>query len=187
MNKLLKKHIDLIIIVSILLLVSVLLFIFSFTLAYFNNKKEISGQISLGELDYTITVQNLSQNNVLPGDEIETKVNLENKVTGKTNLIPFYFRFKVLNDENNLSNIVQVDIDENFIYDGNFNYYKHKLQFGEKVNLFNKIKISKSLTKENAEDLNIFVLVEAVQSEYDAYKEIFYDAPLEWVQFIENN
>ena len=103
MYNLVKKHKDLVIILIIFFAVLVFMVILSVTFAFFQESKSLSGQITLGELDYTINVNNVSQNLLLPGDNLVVNVNIENSVNGKINLVPFYFRFKILNGENDYS------------------------------------------------------------------------------------
>ena len=47
--------------------------------------------------------------------------------------------------------------------------------------------IDSALTQNESEHFNISITIDAVQSEYDAYKDVFNDAPEEWILFIENN
>lgn len=188
MNKLLKKHKDLVIILTIFMLVLVFMVIISATLSFFNASKQATGDIILGELDYTINVNNISQTLLLPGDDLNVNVNIQNKVENKTNLVPFYFRFKILNGETpyNLS-LVNLITGENYISSGDFYYYKYKLSAGESAKILDRITIDETLTEENILNLDLSILVDAVQSEHGAYKEVFQDAPIEWIEFIENN
>ena len=103
-------------------------------------------------------------------------------------MVPFYFRFKIINgDENYNSNFFSLTTSKDFISDNNFYYYKNKVKFGDKVELIKNLIIDTEFSDQNLKSLNISILVDAVQSEFGGYKEIFYDAPLEWVEFIENN
>ena len=187
MNKLLKKHKDLLIILTIFMLVLVFMVIISATLSFFNTSKKINGEIILGELDYTINVNNISQKLLLPGDDLKVNVNIENKVTNKSNLVSFYFRFKILNGEApyNLS-LVNLIAGENYITSNNFYYYKYKLNAGESTKILDRITIEETLEEENVQNLDLSILIDAVQSEHGAYKEVFQDAPQEWIDFIEN-
>ena len=188
MYNLVKKHKDLVIILIIFFAVLVFMVILSVTFAFFQESKSLSGQITLGELDYTINVNNVSQNLLLPGDNLVVNVNIENSVNGKINLVPFYFRFKILNGENDYSlDLINLIVGEDYILGENFYYYKYKLKQGEKTQILNRITIDKNLKKEDVQDLDLSILVYAVQSEHFAYKEVFLDAPAEWIEFIENN
>ena len=168
------------ILLAILTIVLFFMVIISSTLAYFSKSEKTSGSIQLGELDFNI-VWNMPKRIIMPGDNVSTNVTLENKVQGKENLIPFYYRFQITN-----SNFISLNYDTTkFIYDGNFYYYKFKVQPNENSALFNSFTISKDLR--SSDTLSLGIIVDAVQSEYGAYKEIFTDAPTEWVEFIENN
>lgn len=186
MKKLLNKRKYIIVLLAIIFFL-LFLFIFS-TIAFFSASKKAEGDITLQELDYQILIDNNSKNLIVPGDNLDISVVLENKVENKNNLVPFYFRFKILNglDDYNSSHVTLTTCDD-FVFDNNFFYYKFKLNFQESVEIVKNIILDKNLTQQNVEELNLQILVEAVQSEFDAYKEIFFDAPSEWVEFIENN
>lgn len=188
MIKNISKYKDLIIILSILILIIFFIIFFSTTLSYFKKTNEISGQIQLGELDYTINLNSENDKLYLPGDDVNMDLNIENKVDLKTNLIPFYFRFKIIkgNEDYNLD-FITLHSSEDFILDNNFYYYKYKLNFGDKATLINKIHIDENFTNQDIKEIDLAILVDAVQSEYGAYKEVFDDAPVEWIEFIENN
>lgn len=188
MNNLFSKNRDLIIILFILFLIIFFAILFTETLSFFKSNNEANGIVQLGELDYTINVSNISKNTVMPGDLIELDVNIENKVEGKNNLVPFYFRFKILKGEDDYGlDFIEILSPNNFIKDDNYCYYKYKLLSGQKATLINSIKIDEKFSNQEIDELNLSILIDAVQSEYGAYKEIFPDAPSEWVEFIENN
>lgn len=188
MYKLLKKHKDLVIILTIFMLILVFMVIISITFAFFKTTKNVSGEISLGELDYTINVNNISQTLLLPGDNIEVNVSIENAVKNKKDLVPFYFRFKIINGENDYNlNFINLITGDNYIVGNNFYYYKYKLNYLESAQILDRITIDENLKKEDIQNLDLSILVDAVQSEYFAYKEVFFDAPIEWLEFIENN
>lgn len=188
MNKLLKKHKDLIIILVIFVFVLVFMVIISSTFAYFKNDKNVIGEIKLGELDFEILTDATTFKNLLPGDSVNYNVKIENKVANKKNLVPFYFRFKIANNDNEkFLNLINFNTGINYIKKDNFYYYKNKLNVGESVKLVDKIQINTEMTNKDINAINFIILVEAVQSENGAFKEIFEDAPEEWIEFIENN
>ena len=186
MNKLFNKYKDLTFLFTILFLVSITLVVLSFSIAYFSTNKSASGGITLGELDYEIVVNNIEDKILMPGDNIDVDVTIQNSVNGKKNLVPFYFRYKILNKETDCKFIKPAEITD-FIYDGDFYYYKYKLEKNKSTNLFKKIIVDENLTQQDANDFDLLIYVDAIQSEYGAYKELFPDAPKEWVEFIENN
>ena len=184
----LNKYKDLIILLTIIILLIVFIFLISSTLSYFKKSTQVSGNIQLGELDFTINVSNISNKLYLPGDTVDLNINIENKSGLKTNLVPFYFRFKIIKgDENYKSDYISLTTAQDFITDDNYYYYKNKVFFGDKVELLKNLVIDTRFTDQDIKSLEVYILVDAVQSEYGAYKEIFHDAPLEWVEFIENN
>lgn len=184
MNSFFNKNKDLIYLFSILFLFSIFLVVVSFSIAYFTSIKNITGNIQLGELDFEILVDTKDANNIMPGDELDININVGNKVANKKNLIPFYFRFCFL--DNGIKNIIDFKKNDNFIKDDNYYYYKYKVKVNDTVNLINSIKINESLSQNEVKSLSLEIMVDAVQSEYGAYKEVFKDAPKEWIEFIEN-
>lgn len=176
MNKTKRK--ELLIILIMITCIAMLLIFLGSTFSFFKNEKTAQGQIQLGELDFTIQTSS-NATSIMPGDKVDVLAEISNKVLGKTHLIPFYFRFKLTDSENYEANISA----NNFILgEDNFYYYKYKLLPDKKVQLFSSIKIKESLISENYIDVAIYV--EAVQSEHDAYLEIFDNAPSEWLNFI---
>ena len=183
-----KENRDLILIVGLVVIVLVCFISFSYTIAFFAKSQSKGGIITLGELDFDIELTSQNSTNILPGDTVNVDIFINNAVENKTGLVPFYFRFKILNNNNdyNFFNLV-LENDENFVQKDNFYYYKFKLKPNDKVKVLDAIVIDTSLTQENYEDINLKILVDAVQSEFGAYKEIFPDAPKEWLNFIENS
>lgn len=184
MNSFFNKYKDLIYLFSILFLFSIFLVVVSFSIAYFTSTKNIAGDIQLGELDFEILVDSKNAVNIMPGDKLDININVVNKVANKRNLIPFYFRFCFL--DNNVKNIIDFENDNNFIKDDNYYYYKYKVKVNDTVNLINSIKINELLSQNEVDSLSLEIMVDAVQSEFGAYKEVFNDAPKEWLEFIEN-
>lgn len=184
MTRFINKYKDLIYLFSILILFSIFLVVVSFSLAYFTSSKSASGGIQLGELDFEIKTETIKSTFVMPGDKLNINVSVINKVGNKKNLIPFYFRFCFL--DNKIKNAIDFDCGNNFIKDDNYYYYKYEVKVNENINLVDSIKINEYLTKYETENLSFDIMVDAVQSGNEAYKEIFNDAPKEWLEFIEN-
>jgi len=188
MDKFIKKNKDIIILSIILIILVVFMALTTTTFSYFSKATSAGGQIQLGELDYEIVVNNMPVDKLMPGDDINIDVSVVNAVNGKTNLVPFYFRFKIFNNnENYSSQFITLTSGDNFILDNNYYYYKYKVNSGNSVRLIRNLQIDTALTQEDAENIDIEMLVEAVQSEYGAYEEVFDDAPQAWIDFIENN
>ncbi len=182
-----NKNSEYILLISIIMVAIFSVLILSISVAYFQTKKEIGGEITLGELDYKINVDYDENLLIMPGDDVPMKIFVENKVLGKNNLIPFYFRFKVLNGIDDYDkDLLKIETSD-YIFDNSFFYYKHKVGANETAKLINSIIVPTTLTESQSELFDLKVLVEAVQSENGAYKDVFYDAPSEWVEFIENN
>ena len=100
MLNILKKHYDLTIILSILLVVFIFMVTISYTFAFFFSNKSITGTILLGELDYDVVIVNNQNDIIMPGDNVDVNIKIVNAVNGKSNLVPFYFRFKFLCGDN---------------------------------------------------------------------------------------
>ena len=180
MNNIRKKK-KTIILIQILLCATIFLLLLGITFSYFKKDAKTEGQIQLGELDFTIQTSKISQV-IMPGDNIDLNSQIINKVSGKNKLIPFYFRFKLTDDENYE---VIVNANDYILGNDNFYYCKQKLLPNASQQLFSSLKISENIQK--AISLDVAIYVEAVQSEHQAYLEIFNNAPQEWIDFIENN
>lgn len=176
-----RRKKEIIIIFLIFLSTTFLILLLGSTFSYFKNSKETTGQIQLGELDFTIQTSEVSQF-IMPGDSVNLNSTIINKVNGKTRLIPFYFRFKLTDTQNYEINI---NLNDYILGEDNFYYYKYKLQPNSSQQLFSSLNVNKEI--QSASSLDVAIYVEAVQSEYQAYLEVFKDAPLEWIEFIENN
>lgn len=181
MNKTNKKNKELIILLIIFLSIVSLLLLMGSTFSFFKKESTASGQIQLGELDFTITTSKYNKI-IMPGDLINLTATISNKVEGKTRLIPFYFRFKLTNDE---SCEITPNMDNFILGQDDYYYYKYKLTPDSNQTLFSSIKIYENVS--SASSINISIIIDAVQSEHEAYQEIFENAPSEWVEFIENN
>lgn len=187
MRSILEKNKDFLIILTILLSVAIFFGGLTLTFSYFFSNKTIVGTIKTGELDYEISFGEANTENIMPGDTVEITTKIINKVKGKDNLIPFYFRFKLLNSGTEDKDYLVLKQYDNYIKDGSYFYYKYKVFVNDEVELFDQLSVSTLLTLDKVDDVDLSILVDAVQSEYGAVYEIFYDAPQEWFNFIENN
>lgn len=160
---------------------TILILLLGSTFSYFKKDSAISGQIQLGELDFIVETAS-SQETIMPGDTINLTAEILNKVAGKTRLIPFYFRFKLTDSENYAANI---NSNKYILGEDGFYYYKFKLKPNAKEELFSNLLVGKNITSGKAMDLAIYI--DAVQSDYQAYIDVFENAPPEWIEFIENN
>lgn len=176
-----RKRKELLIILFFLALTTILILLLGTTFSYFKSNRTIQGQIQLGELDFTVETSS-SEKTIMPGDTINVTAKILNKVTGKTRLIPFYFRFKITDSENFNANI---NLNDFILGEDEFYYCKYKILPNANQQLFSTISINKNLTSGSL--INVSIYIEAVQSEYQAYIEVFKNAPLEWIEFIENN
>lgn len=185
MIKIFNKEHDLTMVVAIIAVAFFLIEILTLSIAYFDANKQAGGDIVLGDLDFTINVDYQGENYIFPGDNVDIDISVSNYSDNKKNLVPFYFRFKML-EEQGFCNII-LDNEDNFVIGGDYYYYKYKVEFNKTVKLIKGIYIPTNLTQKQSEDFDLQIVVEAVQSEFGAYKDEFPDAPIEWVTFIENN
>lgn len=186
MNKVLKKHKDLIIIMLFLSIVVVFMVLISLTYSFFAVKNTVKGEIVLGELDFQIISNTSIKEKIMPGDTVKIDLILYNNFPQKNNLIPFYFRFKLLTGDFDRNLIKTSFVENDYIQDNDYYYFKGKVNVNDSVNLIDSLTFDGKMSQIDAKIFDLQVQVEAVQSEYDAYKEIFYDAPTEWVELIEN-
>jgi len=183
-----KKNNEFTLLITIIALAIFIIEILTISFAFFETNTKATGQITLGELDYDIVVNSSLQDKIImPADNVDLNISIINSVDKKSNLIPFYFRFQILNGENKFDkDFVILENDDDFIYDNFYFYYKYKLKFKEEAKLIKQIQIPSYFTELDAQNFDLQLEVDAVQSENEAYKDVFYDAPSEWLRFIEN-
>lgn len=189
MSRLTKKsNNEFTLMITIIALAIFVIEILAISFAFFEKNTKVTGQITLGELDYDIVVNSSLENKtIMPSDNVDLNVSIINSVGKKSNLIPFYFRFQILNGEDNFDkDFVVLENDDDFIYDNYYFYYKYKLKFNEEAKLIKQIQIPSYFTEQDAQNFDLQLEVDAIQSEHGAYKDVFYDAPSEWLRFIEN-
>ena len=181
-----------------IVLLALLLFLFSslvLSTAFFSNTNNITGTIKLAELDFCITENGVSSNNVLPSQTIQKVISVSNSRDASKNdydgLCPIFFRFRFsvfcgnILDEN-LKNSILLNYNENnFTFDGDMFYFNNVLNPGEISNLCTGITFSSDIENYyQNKNIQIEFEVDAIQSQFGAYQEIWTDAPNEWVQII---
>lgn len=177
---------------------AILLLILALTTAYFSNQKSSSGQITLGELDFTIYENQNTFENVMPSQNIAKTVSIVNarnsSGTNYQNLCPIFFKFYVVvyvdNEiDTNLTNLIKPSFNsvQTYTQSGEEFYYNNVLYSGQAVNLCDGIKFSQLIdNKYQDKTINFEFCVSAIQSQNNAYLELWPEAPADWVQKIEN-
>ncbi len=178
-------------------LIVILLLVFTISLAFFSNNNTTSGTITVGEIDFSVYENNEQIGYVIPGQTAQktiTVINSRNSQgTNTKNLGTFLFKFNlevyVDNEyDENLSKLVYPNIDlYNFTQDGEEYYYNGCLNKAESVNLCSNITFSEGIDDYyQNRNINIVFVIDAVQAENSAYKELWPDAPQSWVEIINN-
>ncbi len=177
---------------------AILLIIIAITAAYFSNQKSSSGQITLGELDFTLYENQSNFQNVMPSQNIAKSVSIVNAKnasgTNYQNLCPMFFKFSldVFVDEERddyLANLITPSFisSNNYTQSGKEFYYNNVLNQGEVANLCDGLQFSHIIDNQYQDkSLNIVFNVNAIQSQNGAYLELWQDAPAEWIEAIEN-
>lgn len=172
--------------------------VFIVSLAYFSNKKNAQGGITLGELDFCIFEDDSKIGNVLPGQMVDKKIYVANsRDTEQKNfagLCDILIRFSVSIDGDDVpedvKKLVAISIEnsEDFVKGDDYIYYCNKIDAGQKISLFDKIKfdaeIDNTMQQKNVE---IKVVVDALQAENEAYLDVWKDAPSAWLEKIKKN
>ena len=86
-----------------------------------------------------------------------------------------------------LDGLVSINQNSNYTYSDGFYYYNGVLSPSEQINLCDSLTFS-SLIDNQFQDKNISLIfnIEAIQAENEAYKEIWSDAPYEWMEIIDS-
>ena len=179
-------------------LIFVILLIVIVTTAYFSNQKNSSGTITLGELDFTLFENNLSFQNVVPTDTIAKIITISNSrdTNGNNtqNLCSILFRFQFSaeaksQDElflQSLDDLVYLKQNSSYTFCDNYYYYNGVLNPSQQVNLCDSLTFSNIIGNEfQDKDISLMFNVEAIQAENEAYKELWLDAPEEWLAIME--
>lgn len=191
-NKKTKRQ-DLVILFGILALAIIANFVI-FSFSYFSQNKTAAGTITLGEVDFSITENNAGSITVLPNTVVNKTVsvgNFRNLDSGNyKGLAPIVIRFSVLSflngqQNDNLLNYIQVLSNDMFIKHGGYYYFCGVLKAGQKINLCNSLSFNKVIDNMyQQKPLQLHFLVEAVQWQNDAYKEVWPDYPPQLEQYV---
>ena len=135
--------------------------------AFFADNKDISGSITLGELDFKLEYDFDEDIYVVPNALVNCNLKLKNASEDdiSNGLVPFCFRFKLEADADGLYVPISPLINENdFFYDTDYYYCKNVLMEGELQNLCDSFLIDKNV--DNAyqnKNFSVNVFVDAVQ------------------------
>lgn len=168
--------------VFIIFLSLTLIAFISITFAYFKSEINLKGNITLGELDFTLNSSFEENMFALPNSTIKCELELVNqKENGQfNNLIPFYFRFRIDAVSNSENVVINPNINADlFFNDGEFYYFKNVVEQNTAVNICKSVVIDKN-TGNNVQGylMEINLLFEAIQ--YNAASDI-------WGEEISNN
>ena len=177
---------------------AIILIIIAITAAYFSNQKTNTGQITLGELDFTIYSNQNSFQNVMPSQNIAKTVSIVNARnsagTNYQNLVPIFFKFNfeafVDNQKDDyLASLIAPSFisSQNYTQDGAEFYYNDILDPGQAVNICDGLQFSHIIDNAYQEkSISIVFNVNAIQSQNNAYIELWLDAPQDWIDIVEN-
>ncbi len=167
-----KKNFLIVFIICLFAIIEVYL---SVSIAYFAHTKNASGNIKLGELDFSVKTNFEENMYALPNSVILTELILENKKENGEyeNLIDFYFRFKIEGICNqNYVLINPILLQNSWYFDGEYYYYKNIVGRNQKVSICDNVVIDKN-TGNYAQNkpMEINVCFEAIQ--YNAVADLW--------------
>ena len=90
----------------------------------------------------------------------------------------------------NVKNCVDINLEnsEDFVRADDYVYYCNKIDAGQKIALFDKIKFGTEIGNiMQQKSVKVNVLVDALQAENEAYLDVWKDAPLAWLEKIKKN
>ena len=186
--------------VTIIFAISFLLFILltvGMTTAYFSNNKTSQGQITLGELDFCISVTDTQNTTVLPNMFFGQTASISNSRNADgsdhQNLCDILFKFSifVMIDgivDNDIAGQLDFYIDSTkYVRSGSEFYYVGYLSAGQSEVIYNDIFLDSTIGNfYQGKEIDFIISVEAIQAQNEAYKDLWQDAPLTWTQQIEN-
>ena len=151
------------------------------TLAYFSYNQNISGEITLGELDFIVKYDDINFDSIMPGDEISTNICIINardtNGTNYQNLVPIFIKFNIqLNVDTELLSCFSIKFsNENEFKVVNDIYYHLKtVSPSEVVNIIKSITIDKNLTNFfQGKDISLIITVDAIQATEEAVMELW--------------
>lgn len=197
MEKISKDSLNLTILFVVAFFIFVLIIV-SVTTAYFSSNNTAQGTIQLGELDFSLTSTSAQSDIVMPNSYVGQSTSIINSRdqngNNYSNLCSILYNFSVyatiddqIDDELTDYLWYQID-DQKYIQadDGAF-YYVGFLNAGESETLFNDVFLDAQIGNEyQGKSLKFYVNINAIQAENDAYKELWNDAPEEWIDAIED-
>ena len=162
------------------------------TLAYLSRDKSISGKITLGEIDFSVFGNQVQVQDIVPGDIFENSVSLVNARDtdgrDKNGLGSILVKYNLKNSNNDAVIIPVFAAANKWTRQGDTYYYNYSISPGEAIKLCDELQLSEHAGNEyQNKELNVIFNVDAIQAENEAYKELWYNAPDEWKQKIENN
>ncbi|MGN1221682.1 MAG: hypothetical protein ACI4TT_00435 [Christensenellales bacterium] len=173
-----------------ILIVVVIANILIVSFAYFSQNNTALGTIKLGELDFSLGDEGQENIKVLPSISIDKTIYVGNFRNNDSrdykDLTTFFFRFKYVallddKEDKNLSQNILLNATAEYVYDNEYYYYCNKVSAGERVNLCDNISFKSLIDNEyQQKQIKLQIYVDAVQSQNDAYKEVWQGYPPEW-------
>ena len=192
-----KKNIwkDMAILFAILIAVSISNF-FIVSFAFFSQNNTALGTIKLGELDFSLGEEGQQNIEVLPNISIDKTIYLgnfrDNNSKDYRDLTTIYFRFKYIallddKEDKNLTQNILLNSSGEYVYDNEYYYQCNKVSAGERVDLCDDISFKSLIDNEyQQKQIKLQIYVDAVQSQNNAYKEVWQNYPPEWEAKISN-
>ena len=177
-------------------LIVILALTLTISIAYFSRRSDISGTITVGEIDFSVYENNVDVGYIVPGDTVNKEItvvnsrNIQGTNTRNLGSLLFKFSYQIFLDDEYDENLTQqiapiindVDFTES---DGEF-YFNNVLNKGESINLCSYFNFDTQINNTyQDEDIYIVFQIDAIQAENEAYLELWPDAPEEWIEIIE--
>lgn len=172
-----------------------LIFVISFSTAYFSDISTAGGEITLGELNFCISATKGENETVMPNMFVGQTATISNSRnadgSNHQNLCDILYRFSifVLIDgeiDSNITDDIYFDIDsQKYVQEGNILYYVGVLKAGQIETLYQDVFLDYTIENmyQNRE-ISFVISVDAIQAENGAYLDLWQDAPTEWLEQI---
>lgn len=172
---------------SIAVFVVMILFVALPSFSYYQEQKQSSGVITVGEANFEFIndLPLFSNLQNFHGGQIDERVQVINardkSGVDTTNLVDCYLRFKV-----DTVDLVNPSINtENFISsEDGYYYYKGIFSVGQTLDLIDYFVVSNDITSEYIDGINVSVTVDTMQATKNMIIDVFPTAPVDWINIL---
>lgn len=170
-----KKYVILFIIVFSICVISVVT-----STAFFSKNTSVTGDVTLGDLDFTVYADLTSATKIMPADTLECPVYLVNARDtdgiNTTNLSPIYVRFsaELISNNETATQSLLVNNNDNFTVINDTYYYLNVINPADRIVLVDSFYFDENLPNSfSSKDAEIIITVDAIQGNIEAVQDLW--------------